>query len=331
MVKASGAFVLEKNTEVFIKELASVGGTPIYKLTPVQARAVLEKLQSGVVEKLPIKIEDKMIPGGPKGKISIRIFRPQNGKEKLPVTMFIHGAGWVMGSSSTHDHLARELAVGTHSAVVFVNYPLSPESKFPIALEEAYSATKYIAEHGKSLNLDSSRIAIAGDSVGGNMAIAVTLLAKERHGPKIECQLLFYPVTSSEMNTPSYKQFSEGPWLTKAAMEWFWEAYEPDVDVRKKSVLSPLNASIMELKGLPPALIITAENDVLRDEGEQYAHKLMQAGVNVTATRYLGTIHDFVMLNALANTPAARAAISLACHYLQQVFSKQKKALVRAA
>ncbi len=331
MVKASKDFVLEKNTESFIKKITSQGGEPIYKLTPKQARAVLEKIQSEPIQKAPVKIEDKIIPGGPKGKISIRIFRPNEARENLPVIMFIHGAGWVMGSSATHDHLVRELCIGTHSAVVFVNYPLSPESKFPIAIEEAYAATKYIAEHGKTLQLDPSRLAIAGDSVGGNMAIAVTLLAKERHGPNIGCQVLFYPVTSAAMDTPSYKQFAEGPWLTKPAMEWFWNAYEPDSEVRKRSILSPLNASMDELKGLPPALIITAENDVLRDEGEQYARKLMQAGVQATAVRYLGTTHDFVMLNALAHTPAARAALSLANQYLHEAFTKQKKQMVRAA
>jgi acetyl esterase len=172
------------------------------------------------------------------------------------------------------------------------------------------------------MNLDSSRLAVVGDSVGGNMTAAVTLLAKERGGPKISYQVLFYPVTDANFDTPSYREFANGPWLTKPAMEWFWNAYEPDAAARKKPTVSPLQASIDQLKGLPPALVITDENDVLRDEGEAYAHKLSQAGVSVTAVRYLGTIHDFVMLDALRDTPAARSAIALANASLIQAFAK---------
>lgn len=309
---------LEKATEAFIDKLASSGAPPIYKLTPAQARDVLENLQSAMIEKPQVKIEDRKIPCGPNGEVSIRILRPQNATEKLPVIMFFHGAGWVMGSANTHDRLARELTIGANAATVFVNYSRSPEAKFPIANEECYAVTKYITEHARELNLDASHLAVAGDSVGGNMAIAVTLMAKERDGPKIDYQILFYPVTSAELNTPSYQQFAEGPWLTKPAMEWFWNAYEPDMNKRKNVLLSPLEASIDQLKGLPPALVITAENDVLRDEGEAYAHRLMQAGVVVTSVRFLGTTHDFVMLNALGKTPAAQGAIALASKHLHQ-------------
>ena len=309
---------LEKTTEAFIDKLASSGAPPIYKLTPTQARDVIENLQSVMVEKPQVKIEERKIPCGPNGEVSIRILRPQNATEKLPVIMFFHGAGWVMGSANTHDRLVRELTIGANAATVFVNYSRSPETKFPIANEECYAATKYITEHARELNLDASHLAVAGDSVGGNMAIAVTLMAKERDGPKIDYQILFYPVTSAGLNTPSYQQFADGPWLTKPAMEWFWNAYEPDTNKRKNFLLSPLEASIDQLKGLPPALVITAENDVLRDEGEAYAHRLMQAGVVVTAVRFLGTTHDFAMLNALAKTPAAQGAIALASKHLHQ-------------
>lgn len=315
---------LEQATEAFIDKLASAGAPPIYKLTPVQAREVLENVQSSSIVKPQVKIEDRKIPCGPNGEVSIRILRPQNATEKLPVIMFFHGAGWVMGSMNTHDRLVRELTVGANAATIFVNYSRSPEAKFPVANEECYAATKYIAENAREFNLDSSHLAVAGDSVGGNMAIAVTLMAKERGGPKIDYQILFYPVTSAELNTPSYQQFADGPWLTKPAMEWFWNAYEPNVSNRKKPLLSPLLASIDQLKGLPPALIITAENDVLRDEGEAYAHRLMQAGVPVTSVRFLGTTHDFVMLNALAKTPAAQGAIALASKHLHQALYMHK-------
>lgn len=308
---------LEKQTEAFIKGLASQGGKPIYKLTPVQARELLEKVQSSPIEKPAVDIEERTIPVGPKGKVSIHIYRPKNSNKKLSAVMYFHGAGWVMGSHATHDRLVRELTVGANVALIFVDYSRSPEDRFPVAIEEAYAATKYVSEHAASMSLDTSRFAVAGDSVGGNMAIAVTLLSKTRGGPKIACQVLFYPVTNAELTSPSYNQFAQGPWLTKPAMEWFWDAYESDVAARKQPLISPLQATLDELKGLPAALIITAENDVLRDEGEQYAAKLMQAGVSVTATRFLGTIHDFVMLNALANTPATRGAILLAIAYLR--------------
>lgn len=315
---------LEIETEKFVEKVKSAGGPAIYQLTPREARGVLEQVQSEPVEKPSVTMEDKMIPG-PKGQISIKIIRPaQLSQSLLPVLMFFHGAGWVMGSMKTHERLVCELAVKAKSAVVFVNYSLSPEARFPVAIEEAYAATKYISEQGKEFNLDSSHLAVVGDSVGGNMAAVVAMLAKERKGPKINCQVLFYPVTSSDLNSNSYQEFSEGPWLTKPAMEWFWNAYEPDQSARKNHLLSPLNATTDQLKGLPVALVITAEYDVLRDEGEAYAHKLMQAGVRVTAARFLGTMHDFVMLNQLAKTPATQGAIELATDFLNKYLGKGK-------
>lgn len=315
---------LEPTTRKFIEGLEAKGGTPLYKLSIEDARKLLEDLQSAYdVEKLPVDIEDITIEGGPSGKISLRIFRPKNSKGTLPVIMYFHGAGWILGSKESYDRLARDLTVGANAALVFVNFTRSPEAKYPTAIEEAYAATKYIAEHGEKHHLDASHLVVAGDSVGGNMTIAVTLLAKERKGPKIDFQVLFYPVTDAGMDTPSYKQFADGPWLTKAAMEWFWNAYEPDVSARKKHTISPLRATTEQLRGLPPALVITDENDVLRDEGEAYAHKLMEAGVDVTSIRFLGTHHDFVLLNAIRNTPAAHEAIELACDKIRMAIKGQ--------
>jgi acetyl esterase len=315
--------LLEPITKAFVEKLNKLEGTPIYELSPKDARKVLDDLQATTeVEKLPADIDDRNIPVGPKGQVSIRIIRPKGNDETLPVVMYFHGGGWVLGDKDTHDRLIREIANGANAAVVFVNFSPSPEAKFPVPIEEAYAATKYIAENGKSLSLDTSRIALAGDSVGGNMAAAVTLLAKERGGPKIVYQVLFYPVTDANFNTPSYQQFATDIWLTRDAMKWFWNNYLPDDGARKLPTASPLQASIDKLKGLPPALVITDENDVLRDEGEAYAHKLIEAGVSVTAIRYLGTIHDFVMLNTLANTPATRSAIALANDNLRKAFAK---------
>jgi len=310
---------LEETTREFIQGLIAQKAAPIYTLSPTAARKVLDDAQSGHVEKPQVLIEDKILPCGPDKKISVRIIRAQGNVEALPVIMFYHGGGWILGNKHTHDRLICELAVGANAAVVFVNYTPSPEAQFPRPLEEAFAATQYILEHGKEFNLDPSRLAVVGDSVGGNMTIAMTLLAKEK-GLKILTQVLFYPVTDANFNTESYQKFAEGPWLTKAAMEWFWNAYAPSEADRKKATVSPLQATIDQLRHLPPALIITDENDVLRDEGEAYAHKLSQAGVKVTAVRFLGTIHDFVMLNALSETPAARGAIALAIDHLNKAF-----------
>jgi acetyl esterase len=317
---------LEQKTKSFIEELNEQGGKPLYQLSPAEARKILEDLQSQThVEKPAVQFEDVKIPGGPKGDISVRIFRPTHSTDKLSPIVYFHGGGWILGSKNTHDRLMKDLSFGANAAVFFVNYSPSPEAKYPIPLEEAYAATRFIADNRDKFNLAKGPFVIAGDSVGGNMVAAVTLLAKERGGPKIDYQVLFYPVTDAAMNTKSYEQFADGPWLTKAAMKWFWDAYAPNAEDRKKITVSPLRASLEQLSGLPAALIITDENDVLRDEGEAYAHKLMQAGVEVTSIRFLGTIHDFVMLNALTKTPASRSAIALVCEKLQKVFSQRKK------
>jgi len=304
--------LLEPITQQFIDDLMAAGGPPVYTLSPADARALLARQQSVPTAKPDAHIEDATFPVGPNGAVRVRIVRPKDSERLVPVIIHFHGGGWILGDVNTHDRLVREIAVGAHAAVVFVDYDRAPEAQFPIPLEEAYAVTKYVAENGSNLNVDSSRLAVVGDSAGGNIAAAVTLLSKERRGPKIAFQLLFYPVTDANFETGSYRQFQDGPWLTKSAMEWFWNAYLPNEAARKAIIATPLNATPDQLEGLPEALVITAENDVLRDDGEAYARKLWQAGVRVTCTRYIGTIHDFVMLNAIADTPAARAAITQA-------------------
>ena len=315
---------IEQKTRAFLETLQGQGGPPIYTLSPKEARAVLSNLQaSKPVAMLPADIENRTIPGGPNGQISIQIIRPPSSNETLPVVVYTHGGGWVLGGFDTHERLVRELANKANVAIVFVNYTRSPEAKYPIAIEEAYATTKWVAENSKSINVDASRLAIAGDSVGGNMAAAVTLLAKERDGPKIAFQALFYPVTDAHLDSQSYMELQEGYWLTREGMKWFWNNYAPDNATRNEPTASPSHASIDRLKGLPPALIIIDEFDVLRDEGEAYAHKLMQAGVTVTATRYLGTIHDFMMLNPIADTPAVLGAIDQASEMLKKALTAQ--------
>ncbi|HAU2062915.1 TPA: alpha/beta hydrolase, partial [Legionella pneumophila] len=295
-----------------------------YDIPVAEGRAIFDQLQALPSEKPDVDVEDKTLPTGPGGKVDIRIVRPKGAKETLPVIMFFHGAGWVFGDYQTHGRLVREIAVGTHAAVVFVKYTLAPEAQYPTQIEESYAAMKYISEHGKQFNLDTSRFVAAGDSVGGNMTSVMTLLAKERGGPKIDYQVLIYPVTDANFDNASYKEFAEGPWLTKKAMEWFWDKYLPNKEKRKEITASPLQASLEQLKGLPPALVITGECDVLRDEGEAYAHKLNAAGVTVTAVRHLGTIHDFLMLNDLSETPACRNAVETIIGHLTQIFGKKK-------
>lgn len=302
---------LEPTTQAFIDALAAKGGTPLYKLTPAAARQVLEGAQSGDVAKLPADEQTLSFDDATAGKVSITIIRPQGVSGPLPGILYNHGGGWILGSENTHDRLVRLLANGVRAAVVFVNYTPAPEAKFPVQNNQSYAAAKWIVAHGKEHGIDTDHLAIAGDSVGGNMTAAVTLMAKQQGGPRFAYQVLFYPVTDANFNDGSYKQFANGPWLTKPAMEWFWNAYAPQSE-RKNPLVTPLNASLDQLKDLPPALVITDENDVLRDEGEAYAHKLAKAGVDVTAVRYLGTVHDFVMLNALADTPAAKAAVQQA-------------------
>ena len=301
---------LELHTQQFVDTLA--GAPPIFTLSPADARSVLVRAQSIPVGKPSAQVEDITLPVGPTGSVPIRVIRPVGTAEVLPVVMYFHGGGWILGDRDTHDRLVREIAVGAQAAVVFVDYSRAPEARYPVAIEQAYAATRYVAENAADLRIDPLRLAVAGDSVGGNMAAAVTLMAKKRRDPKITFQLLFYPVTDSGFDTASYIQFADGPWLTKRAMEWFWDAYLPDGAARKQPTATPLNASPDQLAGLPEALIIVDENDVLRDEGEAYARKLSDAGVRVTSVRYNGTIHDFVMLNALADTPATRGAIAQA-------------------
>jgi acetyl esterase len=317
----AGDPVVEPNTQAFLDAIAAKGGPQIYELSVEDARGVLCAAQGGKVSTLPADIEDRTIPGGPKGQVAIRIVRPTGSTGTLPVVMYFHGGGWVLGDVDTHDRLIREIANGVHAAVVFVDYSRPPEARYPVAIEEAYAATKWVSENGKAINVDGSRLAVVGDSVGGNMAAVVTLLAKQRGGPQIHFQVLFYPVTDANFDTPSYQQFAQGYFLTREAMKWFWDQYAPDVAIRTQATASPLRATIDQLRGLPPALVINGECDVLRDEGEAYARKLNQAGVHVTALRYMGTIHDFVMLNAITNTPAARSAIAQANDTLHKVFT----------
>lgn len=290
----------------------------IYELPPEEGRALLEKVQESPVDKLPVDIEDLKVDTGQWGSINVRFVRPEGNTDKLPVIFYIHGAGWVFGSAQTHDKLIRELAVRTNSVVVFPEYSRSPEAKYPTAIEQSYAVLQKLSELAESKGLDLTELAVAGDSVGGNMATVMTILTKERQGLPIQKQLLFYPVTDANFTTDSYQEFAENYFLTKEGMKWFWDQYTTDDSERSEITASPLRATSEELADLPPALILTGEADVLRDEGEAYARKLRDAGVAVTQVRFQGMIHDFVMVNSLDQTNATRAAMLLATQWLQQ-------------
>jgi len=316
--------VIEPHTEQWLDKLAaaSAGGPPLYELSPADARQVLRDVQASVpVQLQPADIDDRVIDGGPTGQVSIRIVRPAGATGVLPVVFHSHGGGWILGDKDTHERLDRELANAAQAVVVFVDYTPAPDAHYPVQNEQAYAALQWAIANAAQIGADPARVALVGDSVGGNMTAALTLMAKERGGPQIAAQVLFYPVTNASLDTGTYQRYADGPWLTREAMRWFWDSYLPDKERRPEITASPLQATLDQLRGLPPALIINGEHDVLRDEGEAYARKLTQAGVPLTQVRYAGTIHDFVLLNPITDTPAPRAAIAQAASYLRSALT----------
>ncbi|MDH4554476.1 alpha/beta hydrolase [Pseudomonas sp. BN417] len=315
---AAGSPGVEHSTQAFLEALAAGGGKPLETLTPKDARAVLAGAQAGVKLELPkADVSQKTIEASGQ-QIDLTIVRPAGVKGTLPVFMFFHGGGWVLGDYPTHERLIRDLVANSGAVAVYVNYTPSPEAKYPTAINQAYAATQWVAEHGKEIGVDGSRLAVAGNSVGGNMAAVVSLMAKDKGTPKIRFQALLWPVTDANFNNASYNQFADGHFLSKSLMQWFWNNYTTDPRQRAEIYASPLQASVEQLKGLPPALVQTAEFDVLRDEGEAYARKLDAAGVEVTSVRYNGMIHDFGLLNVLAKVPGTRAAMQQAGEALKE-------------
>jgi acetyl esterase len=307
--------VLEGAAQAFAD--ATANPPYLFDLSISDGRKTVDQTQDGDFPDPAATREDLTIAAGPTGQVQITIYRPAGEVGVLPVVLYTHGAGWVFGDVHTHDRLVRELTTRAEAATVFVSYSLSPEAKYPTAIEEIYAALEWIAASGADHDLDPGRIAVAGDSVGGNMTAAVTIMAKRRGGPRIAGQLLYYPVTDAAFDTGSYHQFATGYWLRRDAMQWFWDQYTTDPTQRAEITASPLRATAEDLAGLPPALVINGEADVLRDEGEAYAAHLRAAGVPVTSVRYNGTIHDFVMLNALRDTHASKAATAQGGEFLR--------------
>ena len=317
-IQSAFAGDVEHNTQAFLDVLNAGTGKPIEQLTPAEARAVLVGAQAGVKLTLPkadVSQKTIQVDGQP---LNLTIVRPAGVKGELPVFMFFHGGGWVLGDFPTHERLVRDLVVGSGAAAVFVNYTPSPEAHYPVAINQAYAATQWVAEHGKEIHVDGKRLAVAGNSVGGNMAAVVALMAKDKGTPAIRFQVLLWPVTDANFETGSYNQFAEGHFLSKNMMKWFWDNYTTDANQRNEIYASPLRATTAQLKGLPPALVQTAGADVLRDEGEAYARKLDEAGVPVTSVRYNGMIHDYGLLNVVSQVPAVRSAMLQASQELKE-------------
>ncbi|MFI5952856.1 alpha/beta hydrolase [Cryptosporangium sp. NPDC051539] len=291
-------------------------------LGPDGARQVLVDLQAAPVEKLPVDDEWITVPAAV-GDVRVRLVKPLDAGPVLPVVVYMHGGGWILGNAGTHDRLVRELAVGAHAAVAFVEYTPSPEAHYPVAIEQGYAVARWITREGAAHGLDAGRMAVAGESVGGNMAAALALMAKERGDVTFVQQSLYYPVTDAAMDTDSYRRFASGYYLTRASMEWFWDAYAPEKPQRSEITASPNQATIEQVRGLPPTLLFVDEADVLRDEGEAYAAKLRAAGVSITTVRYDGTVHDFMLLNSLTDTRATRAAVEQATSFLRAALAEK--------
>lgn len=293
----------------FLKALNTSNGKPLEQLSPADARQVLVGAQKSVqVDYSGIQESEKVISQNGY-KVKVHITKPTGVKPNAPVFIFVHGGGWVLGDYPTHRRLVRDLVVNSGAVAVFPDYTPSPEAKYPVAINEIYAATQWVAEHGKEIGVNGKNLAVVGNSVGGNMSAVVALMAKNNHGPAIKLQVLLWPVTDANFETGSYNEFAEGRFLTKNMMKWFWDNYLPEVEKRKEIYASPLQATVEQLKGLPETLVQTAENDVLRDEGEAYARKLNEAGVKVTLARYNGLIHDYGMLNPISGVTASKVAV----------------------
>ena len=300
---------IESNTRGFLKVLNSGTGKPLEQMAPKDARAILVGAQASVkVDLSGVTFTEKTITQDGQS-IKLNIVRPANVKGILPVFMFFHGGGWVLGDFPTHQRMVRDLVVESGAVAVFVNYTPSPEAHYPVAINQAYAATKWVAKNGKQIGVDGKRLAVTGNSVGGNMAAVVALMAKDKKSPSIKLQVLFWPVTNAYFETESYNLFGKDRFLTKNLMMWMWDNYTTDANQRKEIYASPLQATVEQLRGLPTALIQTAENDILRDEGEAYARKLDEAGVKVTATRFNGMIHDWGLLNVISTIPGTKSAM----------------------
>ncbi len=312
---------VEHRIREFLKALNSSGGKPMETLTPAEARQVLVGAQASVALELPpCDVEERTITQDGV-EVRLHVVRPAGATGTLPGFLFVHGGGWVLGDFPTHERFVRDIVVDSGFAAVFVNYTPSPEAHYPTAIDEIYAAAKWVAANGDEIEVDASKLAIVGNSVGGNMTGAVALKALHEGGVDFKCHVMLWPVTDASFDTGSYHEYADGYFLTRAMMQWFWDAYTTDADARREIYASPLQATADQLKGLPPALVQVAGNDVLRDEGLAYARNLDAAGVDVTITCYENLIHDYGLLNAISTVPAVRDAL----HQVAETLRKHLK------
>lgn len=308
---------LSPGTKAFLQALNGSGVPPLETMTPEAAREVLASAQAAVkVDLSGIEETRRSITAGRYG-LTLDIVHPAGGRAGLPAFVFVHGGGWVLGDYPTHRRLVRDLVVRSGCAAIFVNYTRTPEAHYPQPVEEVYAATNWVAANGAQIGVDSSRLAIVGNSVGGNMSAVTCILAKERGGPKLQVQILLWPIVDHDFDTESYRQFGEQRFLSRSLMMWMYDLYTKDPVQRRQIYASPLRATIEQLRGLPPALIQVAESDILRDEGEAYGRKLAEAGNEVATVRHAGMIHDFGLLNGLAHEPGTLAMLELAAARLR--------------
>jgi acetyl esterase len=308
---------IDHRVRAFLAEV-NKDSSPYWELPGPQVRATLTGLQAKTpVDLSGITVEEKDITEGGR-TVKLYIVKPENVQGTLPVMLFIHGGVWIAGDFENHKRFVRDLVVGSGVAAVFVEYTPIPDAVYPTQIEESYAAARWVAEHGDEIGVDGSRMAVAGNSVGGDMSAVLAMMAKDRGGPKISFQLLFWPATDANFDTESYREFATGRFLARDFMRFGWDIYAPDPKTRKERYAAPLQASLDQLRGLPPALIQTAANDPLRDEGEAYGRKLDDAGVDVVSTRYNGQIHDFELLNGIRDVPSTQDALDQASEALRK-------------
>ncbi|MEU3461943.1 alpha/beta hydrolase [Streptomyces sp. NPDC006733] len=307
-----------------VRRLVDASSAPpfLHDLGPADGRQVLLESQGHAIEDFAVEADFRVAPVGPSGLVGFWIVRPAGVSGPLPVVLYVHGGRWMLGDAQTHAGLVSELVLGARVAALVPEYSRTPEARYPVAIEECYALLTWTVRQADALGgLDTNRMAVAGDCVGATMATALTMVAKHRGGPRIRAQLLYYPLTDARCDSPSQRRFATGYLLTRQALHWYWQQYTDDPREQADPTASPLRASLADLAALPPAMVITAEADVARDEGEQYAQRLRRAGVGVTALRFLGTVHDFASLSALRDSPPTRAAVQQGSAFLRRLLA----------
>ncbi|MFE9449978.1 alpha/beta hydrolase [Streptomyces sp. NPDC006739] len=309
--------------DALVRRLVDASAAPPYlhQLGPADGREALLEIQGHTADDFTLEAEFRVAPVGPRGLVGFWLFRPARPAGPLPVVVYLHGGRWMLGDARTHARLIHDLTAVSGAAFVVPEYTRTPEARYPVALEESYAVLTSVCEEAEALDLDGRRLALAGDCAGATMATALTMMAKQRGGPRIRAQLLYYPMTDPHADTPSRDEFDSGYLLTGEAVDWYWHQYSDEARELAEPTAAPLRATTADLAGLPPALIVTAEADVVRDEGEQYARLLRRAGVPVVAARYLGTVHDFASLGPLRDSPPTVAAIRQGGRFLRDALA----------